>query len=59
MYLFYMALGLNDFDGGNRQINYSGHWKWWGQMALASLVAISWPQKVLKPIDLMRIRIQF
>jgi hypothetical protein len=28
-------------------------------MALASLVAISWPQKVLKPIDLMRIRIQF
>ncbi len=28
MYLFfYMALGLNDFDGG--KIHYLGHWKGW------------------------------
>ncbi len=25
--VFYMAFGLNDFDGG--QIHYSAHWKGW------------------------------
>ena len=53
MYLFYMALGLNDFEVGN--IHCVGHFKGWAlnsqlfwvRMALAPLVAISGPKKVL------------
>jgi hypothetical protein len=32
---FYMALGFNDFDGG--QIHYSGHWKGWALKILTFL----------------------
>ncbi len=53
MYLFFMALGLKDFDAWQsitRAIGRGGPGKsqlFWAQMALPSLVAISGPQKSL------------
>jgi hypothetical protein len=49
--VFYMVLGLNDSDAGKiitRATGKSGpeNLEFWAQIALASLVAISWPKKV-------------